>query len=521
MEGRMLKKERLFLTVLVLLAAALGVRWVAMLQDEVVANDATLYIKSAKLYSMGAYTEGFDAFPRSTFPLFIAFAQRFIGDWIRAGQWVSAFFGTLAVIPLFLLARRIFNERIAVVSSIFYIICPSLVQNSAEVLRDTPFIFFYITALWLGYEGVREKQAGIMGLAGVIILLCASLKDYGLMVFGAILLFLCWSVIKKQIIVGKALILCSTFLATSIVILILSGMVLDYRKFGIHIPAITRARITLASVADQRSRVSKLEEEIEESELSPQGKRFFDLALEHRMALYFFRIFSKTLRAFNIVFFGLFILGLVKRRIVPYRLDEFLLFTIYITFIPLFFLILIASAYLQTKNTFPLLVPSLIWSGVGFEEFVGKIKTWVQKYSFPSKEWNLRHIGLLIIVLITIAMLLMGLRPQRKDKLDLKEIGSWLKNNGYANSMILGRAELMRLAFYADSEFIPIPKGSYENIIKFARERKARLLVIDKEVMDRLSPNFLDKVTTRDLQPIDITGIKTYKYTILVFRIIE
>jgi hypothetical protein len=128
-----------------------------------------------------------------------------------------------------------------------------------------------------------------------------------------------------------------------------------------------------------------------------------------------------------------------------------------------------------------------------------------------------------MIVLIIIAMLFIGLRPQRKDKLELKEIGLWLKNNGYANSVILGQAELMRLAFYADSKFIPIPKGSNEDIIRFAREKKGSLLVIDKEVMvmDRQSPNFLGKVTSKDLQPIDITGIKASNYPILVFRIID
>jgi hypothetical protein len=97
----------------------------------------------------------------------------------------------------------------------------------------------------------------------------------------------------------------------------------------------------------------------------------------------------------------------------------------------------------------------------------------------------------------------------------------WLKNNGYGNSIILGQAELMRLAFYADSEFIPIPKMSYEDIIRFAKDSKARLLVIDKEATDRLSPNFLAKVTSKDLLPIHVGGIKTSKDPIMVFRILD
>jgi 4-amino-4-deoxy-L-arabinose transferase-like glycosyltransferase len=517
----MLKKERLLFIILILFVAALGVRYISMLQNEVIANDAIKYIKSAKLYSLGAFAEGFKAFPYSTFPLLIAFAHRFVGDWVRAGQWVCTIFGALAAIPFYFLARRIFSEKIAIVGSIFYIVCPSLVQNSAEVLRDTPFVFFYITALWLGYEGVREKRAGIMGLAGVFILLCASLKDYGLMVFGSILLFLCWFVIKRQVTVGKALILCSTFLASAIVILALSRIVPDYKSFSMQAPIVARAKSAITGITHQRAAMSKLKDEIERSDLSTQAKRLLGLAIHQRFALYFLNIISKTVHAFNIVLFVLFIFGLIKRHIVPYRSDELLLLAIYATYIPLFLLLLSSHAFLQTKNTFPLLVPSLFWSGVGFEEFVGRIKGWMQKYSFPFKEWSLRRTGPLMIILIIIVMLSMALGPHRQDKLRLKETGLWLKNNGYANSIILGQAELMRLAFYADSEFIPIPKGSYEDIIKFARKEKASLLVIDKAMMDRLSPSFLGKVTSEDLLPINVGGAKTPKHPIIVFRILD
>ena len=520
-EGSVLKKEKLIFIVLVLFGAALGVRWIAIIQTQVIANDAILYIKAAKLYSEGAYAEGFNAFPRSTFPLFIAFTQRFVGDWVRAGQWVCTFFGALAVIPFYFLARRIFSEKIAIVSSIFYIVCPSLVQNSAEVLRDVPFIFFYIAALWIGYEGICEKRAWMVGLAGFFILLCASLKDYGLMLFVSLLLFLCWFVIKRQITVRKALILCSAFLASAIIILTLFGLVLDYRRYNMHAPVVLRAKGALTGMTHQRAAMSKLEDEIERSELSTQGKRLLDLAIHHRFALYFFNIISKTVNAFNIILFVLFIFGLMKRRLVPYRMDEFLLFAIYATYIPLFLIFISSFVYLQTKNTFPLLVPSLIWSGVGFEEFIERSKRLMKKCPLALKEWGFKRVNLLILILIIIIMLSVGLAPKRRDKLELREIGLWLKNNGYSNSIIFGGDKLARLAFYAESEFIPLPKGTYEDIIRFARERKVSLLVIDKGAMDRLSPHFFEKVTSKDLQPIDITGIKASKYPILVFRIID
>jgi hypothetical protein len=102
-----------------------------------------------------------------------------------------------------------------------------------------------------------------------------------------------------------------------------------------------------------------------------------------------------------------------------------------------------------------------------------------------------------------------------------KEIGAWLKTNGYAHSIIVGQEEFDRLAFYADSEFISLPKGTYEEIIRFARERKANLLVVDKVAIDRLTSHFFDRISPQDLEPIKFTGIKTSKNTMLVFRVIN
>ena len=520
-----MEKNRLLFIVLVLFGVALGVRWVAIMQNYVIAMDATLYIKSAKLYSMGAYTEGFNAFPRSTLPLFIAIAQRLIGDWVKAGQWVSAFWGALAVIPLYLLARRIFGEKIAIVSSLFYIVCPSLVQNSAEVLRETPFIFFYITALWLGYKGIKEERLMLMILSGVFILLSASLKDYALALFPSILLFLIWWTIRHAITWTKALALGTFFIAGAILIIIFFVTLFDQKGFNLYSPIIARTKVVLIGIKDLKEKNLELEKKIESREVDSQEKRLLDLTTKHRFALYSYHIFYKTGHALNILLFVLLIFGLMKRHTIQYRLDEFLLFSIYATYIFLFLLHLNVHNFLQTKNTFPLVVPSLIWSSVGFEELRERANRWMQNKNFKLKDWVLRWLTPLFLLLICIPLLSVAWAPQRQDRVWVKELGTRLRDNGYSHSIIMGQQELahdlFRMAFYAESEFIPLPKGTYEDVMRFAKERKARLLVVDKGAMNRLPLHFFDKVSSKDLVPIDITGIKASKYPILVFRIID
>jgi len=204
---------------------------------------------------------------------------------------------------------------------------------------------------------------------------------------------------------------------------------------------------------------------------------------------------------------------------VRYKTDEFLLITIYTIFFVAFLIHLNKTNYFTARYAFPLVVPSLIWSGVGFVELKERIIRWMKPRDFLLKNYVVRWITPLLLLLICVPLLAMALAPQRKDKLELKEIGLWLKHNSYAHSIIVGQNEFNRLAFYAEGEFAELSKGNYQNIIRFTREKKARLLVINQKTIGQLSPVFLEEISPRDLQRIDIPGIKTPKYATTVFLI--
>ena len=135
------------------------------------------------------------------------------------------------------------------------------------------------------------------------------------------------------------------------------------------------------------------------------------------------------------------------------------------------------------------------------------------------RDHALRYMTPLLLLIICIPLLAMAWAPQRKNKLELKEIGLWLKGHGYAHSTIMAQREFVRLAFYADGEFIDIAEGSYEDIMIFAREINANLLVVNRNTINRLSPHFFDMISPRDLQRITIPSIPTPHYATTVFLI--
>jgi len=503
-----------------LFGGALVVRWVAIFQNPLIANDAILYIKLAKLFSSGDYVVTSRLYPYSLFPLLIASLHKIWGDWVLAGQWVSALCGALTVIPIYLLARQIFDEKIALWSAIFYCICPNLVRYSAEVLRDMPFIFFYTIALWWGYKGFRYGNWVYIALASVFVYLSSFFRAEGLLLLIALPIYFIWYGVRESMSLKR------TAVALTILFLFFPGVVsplaLYFSKKGgrLNLGQLQAAKAHVM-ISVNNVTIKNIERELENENLLEYGRNFFQLAREHRFALYISHIAYKLVKVFTVPLFLLFLFGLIRRKKVGYRADEFLLVVVYGVFLAAFLFYLNNTNYLSTRHPFPLVAPSLIWCGVGFEELRERLILWIKGRDFPLRKQILYWVTPFVLLIICVPLLSMAWVPQRKDKLELKEIGLWLKDNGYAHSTIMAQQEFARLVFYADGVFIPLREGTYQDITGFAREKGADLLVINEKTIDYLSSNFLSLVSSMDLERINIPGIKTPKYATVVFRVKE
>jgi hypothetical protein len=511
------KKWELPIVLTSLFFGALVVRCIAIFQTPVIAYDSILYIKAAKLYSIGAYHDAFLLCSFSIFPLLIAIPYKIVGDWVMTGQLVSTMCGALTVIPLYLLARRIFDGRVALFGTIFYIACPNLVQYSAEVLRDIPFIFFYVSALWLAYTGIKDEKGWYLVFSSIFITVSALLRREGILLLIIICLYLMWKVIRERVSWKKATILLISFLFSLICIFSLLGIFSKeiHRLSPLSYKGVERElRVSFAG-----STIEKIEKEVDENNFSPYGKNFFQLTKRYRLLTYLAHIIYKSIKIFTIPIFLLLLFGLIKRKKMEYRGNEFLLLSIWGVFIIAFLFHLNNTNYFSTRYPFPAVVPSLIWSGVGFVELKERAILWIKARDFSLRDRAIRWVTPVLLLVICVPLLAMAWTPNRKNKLELKEIGVWLRDHGYAHSIVVGQYEFTRLAFYADGEFVELSKGSYQDTIRFAREKEGDLLVINKKTIDHLSPGFLDKISPGDLQRIDIPGIKVPKYATMVFFI--
>jgi len=98
----------------------------------------------------------------------------------------NCFFGALLILPAFLLARRLFSEKIALVSVIVMAIWPNFIYWASFNLKDTLVTFFSILAIYLYYRYNQEKRnvmTSIYVLLALLVLL--TLRIYiGLFLIG-------------------------------------------------------------------------------------------------------------------------------------------------------------------------------------------------------------------------------------------------------------------------------------------------------------------------------------------------
>jgi hypothetical protein len=146
--------------------------------------------------------------------------QESLLSWIWGARLVSGIFGVLVIGAVWLLTRRVFDHRAAGVAAILVAVLPLFRENAADVLSDTPHLFFYILAVWLLIEGLTRQGLWWFVGAGVTSGLAYWIRPEGLSVVivgTAVLLLWAW---RRQVMPPAKVLVC-------VVTLVLAGAVVS------------------------------------------------------------------------------------------------------------------------------------------------------------------------------------------------------------------------------------------------------------------------------------------------------
>lgn len=147
---------------------AIAVRFASSFTLAVVAPDGARYLHMARLLEQGRFGDALNVFPRMhpLYPLLIAFGDSLTHRDLAVGISLSAILGGLALVPLYFLARNAWGERAATLASVFYVFLPDAVILHGDVMTEGTFMFFFFTAMAVGWSALEKKSWEQAILAG-------------------------------------------------------------------------------------------------------------------------------------------------------------------------------------------------------------------------------------------------------------------------------------------------------------------------------------------------------------------
>ena len=509
------KRDLLFL-----LCLALGIRILVYKLTYLISLDGIgVYIPMANHFASGRWMEGLAVGFHPMYPLLVAFFSKILGDLEFSGQMVSVLFGTLTVIPIFYLARGVGNGRAYFLSSLFLAILPHHVQLSADLLSDTTYTFFFISAIWLGWEALKTEDWKMFLLAGFATGLAYLDRGEGI---GALLVLSVWVPFRKSNFpywrkgIALLALLISFILITSPYIFYLrsyTGTWTISRK-----PAINRVVVLIKEKLFFQKREDKRIKEFDHfiQKLQQEGnKSGSGLAKWLKVTGSFLKFFVTTCHPLLFLFF---IVGLTKRRVMPSWRGEGFLISNLILYAPILFW-LASSSYISHRYFVPFVVLCLVWSGRGLIE----VLLWLQE-EISSKRWKkicfLESRGLLSLTLITVlAVLPFTIHPQGTGKIGRKEAGLWIKNNSPSQPSIY--TNMVRVNYYAGGKLIFLKEEavSYAELIRRAEKEGADFLVISDKSIEDICPDFSELRRPEDLK--EVFRASGGKETVIVYRVRE
>ncbi len=130
--------------------AVLAVRLMAWAGTYTFGTDSAAFLRMAELMREGSWHEALKTYYHPAYPAVVALTSFVVGDIERAGFLVSILFGSLAALPLYLLARDLFGRPAALVSVVFYALHYALVDLHVDVMTEGFFLAALFGSIWMG-----------------------------------------------------------------------------------------------------------------------------------------------------------------------------------------------------------------------------------------------------------------------------------------------------------------------------------------------------------------------------------
>ncbi len=179
-----------------LLIISLSVRIYLGFFTYVIKNDSVAYMQNAKYFASGDFARGLGHDYHPPYSLIIAALYKVVPNMELSGTIVSVFFGTLTVIVFYLIGKNVFDQKVSFVSAIILAFHPYAVRFSADIISESTYFFFFISALGLGYFAITNRKLLLFALTGICAALAYLTRPEGI---GIIIIVASWCALKDLV----------------------------------------------------------------------------------------------------------------------------------------------------------------------------------------------------------------------------------------------------------------------------------------------------------------------------------
>jgi len=467
--------------------------------------DGMLYIHQARAFYYGQWDSimacGLKFF--SNYPVLIAGAYTLFHNWITAASLVSLFFSFITLIPLYLLLKIFFSDKIAVPSLLVFALIPIFVGRSADVVRGPVFWFFLILGIYFFIKQVERQNKLYILMASLSFLMAAWARTEALL-FVAVSCF--YLLVSKQPQKAGRLFYFFLPLILIIILCIASGKALNvsaksfYRLDRIQesitepLEKYREVRNDLAELAIQQNRVKSIRWFL------PEARNFVWLiALGTLMNRFFEAIFYP----FALIF--LIGLGGLWKRV---KLDTRVF---YLSLLVLAATVLLYARTIQTWMVYyrfmaTLVLPGCIFIGFGIQKIIG----------YCQKKTRLKESTIVIIVciFILISALPKNLQKRGEDKRFISQIGELISERE-GNSQVIPIAAAYSslgtwVSFYANlnyqGPYCPSKTNcdtvSYQRLLQYMKKKRIKYFIYEEKRWENERFDFIDSKYDRNFKEL-------------------
>ena len=429
---------------LIIICLSLALKLFILLFVEAINSDGVAYITAAQEFAKGHFKEGFRISRMPFYPLLIVLFHSIVPNWVAAARLVSLLTSVLTIIPLYLLTKKLFEQKVALWACVAFALSPLPNHLSVEVIRDPAYVFFFAWTIYFAHDAVESNKLWFFLMAGAFSIFAFLCRMEGLILFPCLIVFFLYIALKDAD--KRKTILKGTLIYLAIPILILSSFILYLqskdRFFLARIKHFNRLSYMKYHLQDllkgeflQNYKLiySRMEDFEKTLPRKRGGLNFAEIARHHMYAVYFIGLLEGFINAIFPPYIIPLVVGFRKSQIGRYA---------FLFFVLTCYLLLLYCSYIKrdTLRVRHLLAPAFLvfpLIGLGLHRIVN---------SFKKSTWQ-RSVAILFILVLG------GLSTYKSIDITWKQDDVVVRAGQWIGKRALRRAPMIttdrRIPFYA------------------------------------------------------------------------